>query len=126
MHEGRNQRASSVPPLNDTIYDGQENKFKGRATIRPKVTFLDLGQSRAKSEGIEPQVARFESKWFKDLKKVKIEVESEDPSISHKPPRDSTADTYVPPPLPPAPVPSKENRTPSFHYNSKMVKIVTL
>ncbi len=89
----------------------------------PKVAVLDLGLSRAQSEGIEPQVARFESKWFKSLKKVKVETESEDPSIPHKPPRDSTADTYVPPPLL---IPAKENRSPCFHYNSKMVKIVTL
>ena len=77
---------------------------------------LDL---RAQSEEFKLEVARFESKWYKNLRKKSIEAESDDPSRPHNPPRDSTADTYVPLPLP---IPAKESRTP----RSKMVKIFTL
>ncbi len=123
MSEGKNQRAFSVPPLHETGYDRYENNLKGREPIRPKAAFLDLGLVRAQSEGIEPHVARFESKWFKNLKKAKTEAEAEDPSVPHKPPRDSTADTYIPPPIQ---IHAKENRTPAFYFNSKMEKIITL
>ncbi len=89
------------------------------------MAFLDRGFRRAQSEEFELEVARFEIKWSKVPRTAKMEqsAEPEDPSIPHKPPKDSTADTYIPPPHP---IHATESRTPRFRYNSKMVKIITL
>jgi hypothetical protein len=123
VQEGKYQRANSVPPSHESGYSGYDNSCQNRVPIRQFMVFSDLGECRAQSERTEPRIARFESKWFKNLRKKKFDAESEDPSIPHKPPRDSTADTYLPPPLP---ISAKENRTPTFHFDPKMGNIVTL
>ena len=94
-----------------------------QSAVRKK-ELLDLLFFTAPPKYPDDGVARFESKWFKEQKK-RI-MESDEPSIPHQPPRDSSADTYFPQP---AQIPSKENVLPAlpvFNYDTMKGTIVTL
>ena len=68
-------------------------------------------------------VVRFESKWFKELKKkTNLDEENEEPSLPHRPPRDSTADTYFPSSF----IPSTERVFPGLQFSATNGVVVTL